>query len=733
VLDRDWRYVFINQAGAALFGRTPADLIGKHIWTEFPEGVGQPFHQAYERAMRTQQPEVFEDHYEPWDRWFENRIYPSPEALSIFYHEITDRKRQEIALRETSGRLAAIIQGTQTGLWDWDLRTNKVRFSREWKAQLGYADAEIGDDFDEWQRRVHPEDLERALERVRRFLASPAPGFENEFRMRHKDGAYRWILARAHVLPGVDGAPERMIGVHLDITQRKSEQLLLEAQNRVLEMVARGAPIDTVLEDLVRSMESLAPGSIGSVLLLDDDGVHVRHAAAPSLPAEFVAAIDGQPIGERAGSCGTAMYRRQAVIVEDITTDPLWDEYRDTAMRFGLRACWSTPILDEGEGALGSFALYWKEPRRPELPQLRAGALAAHVAAIALRRSRQANALRASEAYARRLFEQANDAIHVVGADGRLLDVNERAVEMLGCSRTDLLRMTMDDIVPAEQRARLAPPVEQVVGSEPNVVEGILLRRDGARLPVEISYRRLDDVTFRAVIRDLTERKRAERALKKSFQQIRKLAIGLERAREAERARIARELHDELGQVLTGIKMDLAWIDKRLPDADAAVRERVAITSKLLDEAVTVGRRIASELRPGVLDDLGLGPALKWLARDFGQRSALSVSVSVPDDLVVDDERATAAFRIAQEALTNVSRHAGATHLELRARVEDDTLCIDIVDNGRGMPAEKAETDTLGVLGMRERAATWSGTLEIGPAPGGGTWVQARIPLGPRG
>jgi PAS domain S-box-containing protein len=220
-LDRDWRYTYVNAKAAAIFGRRAEDLIGKHIWTEFPEGVGQPFHRAYERALATQQPTTIEEFYEPYQRWFENRIFPSPEGLTIFFSDVTERKRAELAVREQEARLRLAAHAGNVGLWDWDLETNRVVYSPEWKRQIGYDDHEVSNDFEEWRRRVHPEDLPRALDTVKRYLENPRPDFEQEFRFRHKDGSYRWILARGDVVTGPDGRPRRMLGCHIDLTERK--------------------------------------------------------------------------------------------------------------------------------------------------------------------------------------------------------------------------------------------------------------------------------------------------------------------------------------------------------------------------------------------------------------------------------------------------------------------------------------------------------------------------------
>ena len=179
-----------------------------------------------------------------------------------------------------------------------------------------------------------------------------------------------------------------------DITERKKTQLICTGQNRLLEMIALGAPLEEVLEKLVLLIEAQTPRMLGSVLLLDKDGIHVRHGAAPNLPKEYVKAVNGQPIGPNAGSCGTAMYTDKPVIVTDILIDPLWENYRELAHRYRLRACWSTPIHTSSGKVAGSFAMYYVEPRRPRPDDLRLAELASHIAGIAIERRESEECIR---------------------------------------------------------------------------------------------------------------------------------------------------------------------------------------------------------------------------------------------------------------------------------------------------------------------------------------------------
>jgi PAS domain S-box-containing protein len=172
---------------------------------------------------------------------------------------------------------------------------------------------------------------------------------------------------------------------------------LLEGQNRVLELIAQGSPLPTILDLLLGVIQAQCPGMLCSILLLDPDGIHVRHCAARGLPEAFIRSVDGEPIGPRAGSCGTAAFRHEPVIVEDIATDPLWDRYRELALRYDLRAGWSTPIFDSERRVLGTFAMYFRAPGGPDARHLRLIDISTHVAAIAIARHQRVEALRASE------------------------------------------------------------------------------------------------------------------------------------------------------------------------------------------------------------------------------------------------------------------------------------------------------------------------------------------------
>jgi signal transduction histidine kinase len=253
----------------------------------------------------------------------------------------------------------------------------------------------------------------------------------------------------------------------------------------------------------------------------------------------------------------------------------------------------------------------------------------------------------------------------------------------------------------------------------------------------QTAHHHLQDVVQRrtaALQAEITERKRAEEQLRQSHQQLRALNTRLQEVREEERTRIARELHDELGQVMTGLKMELAWIGKHLAkpgeSLPTTIGHKVAEMTKLINGTIHSVRRISSELRPGLLDDLGLAAAIEWQARDFESRSGIACELAVPADGVnLNRETSTAVFRIFQETLTNVVRHANATKVKVSVCQEGRRVILEVTDNGRGITAGSiSDKSSLGLLGMRERAALFGGEVNFVGVAGQGTTVTVTIP-----
>jgi signal transduction histidine kinase len=261
-------------------------------------------------------------------------------------------------------------------------------------------------------------------------------------------------------------------------------------------------------------------------------------------------------------------------------------------------------------------------------------------------------------------------------------------------------------------------------------------RLDGTPMRIEGDYMVIYDGDGRiaghfGIQRDVTDRHRAGEQIRASRQQLRALAARLQQVREDERTGIAREIHDELGQALTGLKLDIAWMKQRLPRDHAMLTQCASIIQRI-DGTLRAVRRIATELRPSVLDQLGLAAAIEWQGQEFGGRTGIEVVMEMcPDGAPIPDDLGSSAFRILQESLTNVARHAAATRVTIRLEQTQDHITLEVSDNGKGIPPDRLDgTTSLGLVGMRERAVACGGEFTILGLPGLGTTVSLCVPLG---
>ena len=302
-------------------------------------------------------------------------------------HEVTDRQTAQNALADRETRLRDAQRIASLGSFHWDALTNKVSWSEELFAIYGQDPQLFSATYEAYVGQIHPNDRSQVVERIQAAFQA-CNRFAHDYRIIRPDGEIRWVSALGCTLLDAAGKPIAMTGTCQDITERKREASLRQEQSEILEMIARGTPLRLTLDRLIHSIESHGQGMLCSILLLDEDGKHLRHGAAPSLPDAYNSQIDGYAIGPCAGSCGTAAFRREPVIVTDIANDPFWSDVRDLALANGLRACWSTPILDGRDRVLGTFAIYYRNPGAPPPEHQRLVEVATNSAAISILKDR---------------------------------------------------------------------------------------------------------------------------------------------------------------------------------------------------------------------------------------------------------------------------------------------------------------------------------------------------------
>ena len=352
--------------------------------------------------------------------------------------------------------------------------------------------------------------------------------------------------------------------------------------------------------------------------------------------------------------------------------------------------------------------------------------------------------LRESEANYRSIFEAADDGIAIHQMEtGEIIEVNRRHSEMFGFTAEEFRSRGNIDLIsagesPYTQKDALCR-IHKAAQGEPQLFEWKAKDRPGNVFWSEVNLKRVvigGKNRVLALVRDITQRKKAEDELKKSREQLRNLTSHMEFIREEERKHISREIHDELGQALTVLKMDVSWVRKKLLEGQKVLDAKMLETSKFIDETIRTVQRISMDLRPRLLDDAGLVAAMEWHVKDFQNRTGIRCFL---DSGAVNDEhlsqtQSTTLFRIFQEALTNVLRHARAQWVRVLLKEDEKYLLLAIEDDGRGITKDRIDDpNSFGLLGIRERVAFLGGVFDVHGVPGKGTVIKSRIPLDTEG
>ncbi len=434
--------------------------------------------------------------------------------------DITDRKQAESALADSEQRLRACIENTPYVAVQWFDEQGRVTFWNPASEQIfGWSAAEaLGKTLDQL---IHtPEETRAFRALLQEVQASGTPHGPGEYEFHRKNGSPGVCLSTLFPIPAEGGQP-RFACMDVDISARRQADRLVVGQHSLLELIAKGTPSTTVLEQIVRFIEVNAPRLLGSILLLEADGVTLRHGAAPSLPLTYTRAIDGIRAGEGVGACGTAIVRREPVVVVDILTDPLWANYRPLAQAHGLRACWSTPIFSARGEVLGTFACYHRTLHTPTPDEQRLVALGVSLAGTVIERDRAQAALHASEQRFRLLVDNSHDIVVELSLTGEIHYASANLASHLGLAEKDLGAAQLVDRIHPDDRVLVARALRQ-----PHGAATFRFRRGAAEwLWFDAWGRRFTAAgrEVRAVIfaRDVTERHATETAQTKLETQLR--------------------------------------------------------------------------------------------------------------------------------------------------------------------------------------------------------------------
>jgi PAS domain S-box-containing protein len=432
-ISQNGRIVDVNDQFLRMFGCGRAEMIGRDVL----ELVAPESRSSVAESIRLGREEIFEHRLLRHDG---SSFYAEARAKTVrvgdqslrmaALRDITERKQAEQALRESEERYRALVEflpdAVVVSVDDRLVYLNPAGVKMiQAEASEGLAKLIGRSVYDFTPVAFH----EPMRERRRKVLHGGIVEPPIEGPLLRSDGSS--ILVEALAVPFTYAGRPAILNLIRDITERKRAEALTHTQRQVLEMIAIGKPMLETLDALLRMIEAQSPEMLCSILLLDPDGIHIRHGAAPSLPAAYSKAIDGAAIGPSAGSCGTAAFRREAVFVADIASDPLWADYKHLALPHGLRACWSTPIFDAQRSVLGTFAMYFRQPGMPNERHLRLIDMVTQTAAVCVAKHRSDQALRESETRLRMLTDASFEGIGVA-QDGKLIDANDKLVRMLG-------------------------------------------------------------------------------------------------------------------------------------------------------------------------------------------------------------------------------------------------------------------------------------------------------------
>ncbi|MFT3682809.1 MAG: PAS domain S-box protein [Ferruginibacter sp.] len=577
-LNSDLTFTFVNKQAGEILGHLPSQMIGKNIFTGFPETASHTFNEACYNALKNQQYCFVENYYAPLNIWIENDIYPSADGLTVFFKDITFKKNAELALKESEEHYRHLIENMHAGVVVHDPSTAIILVNQEASRLLGLsAGTLMGKTIvdPDWHfiaadgKKIEQEDYPVELViKSKEPLYNLILGIESE---QHSNRV--WVLVNAFPEFDMESNLKQVVVTFVDITDRKKAEEELKYR-----------------EDVLNKAQSIA--KIGSWEL-------------DLQTKKFIWSKEHYRIFDLEGYEGEDLYhqyKKKLYPHEFLKIEALMSRAAAT-----------------GEG----FTLHH----------------------------------------------------HIICNDS-----SEKNILCIG---------------------------ETIKDTDNKVI------------------------TLKGTVQDISEMKKTEERLQKSYEQIRQLAAHLQNIREEERTNMAREIHDELGQQLTGLNMYISWLNKKVQPHDPEIKEKFTNALELIEDTVKLVRKISTKLRPSMLDDLGLIAAIEWQSNEFEKRSGIKTEfVNLTGNLPIPGTVATGLFRIFQESLTNVARHAEASKIIASLERKDGNLVLTIADNGKGFVLnEIGSKKTLGLFGMKERSMVMGGQYEIKTAPGEGTTVCITVPF----
>jgi PAS domain S-box-containing protein len=627
-------------------------------------------------------------------------IYPIATVLlgklMIRQHENWNNKK---ALDISEERWHFALDGAGDGVWDWNPVTNEIYFSKQWRMMLGYAEDEIENIFEEWESRIFPDDKERVFAGLNKFRSGETLFYEAEYRLLCKDDTYKWILTRGKTMQrDIAGRPIRCIGTHKDISDSKNKELLLAHERYLLDGLMEYSPESIYFKDL------------------DSRFIRLNNFTAKALGFNNALEVIGKSDFD--------------FFSNEYATKTFNDEQQ--IIKTGV------PIIEEEKGEWLDGRITWGLSNKMPLKNPEGEIVGTFGISINITERKLAEqALKESEQYTNSILSVIPDLIFVLSVDGVFLDFKSGSSDDLAIPVAEFINKSIFDVLPKSICNKAKTAIDSVMKDRNSNSIEYKLKINSKMNSFECVIVPFGDSRVIAMIRNITVRKHVEEALRTSQEQLKNFAAHLQDVREEERVLLAREIHDELGQILIALKIDLGMLKQTIVrkslDADKeSTLSHFEQVFSLLDKTIKTTRKIMTGLRPEVLEMIGFSEAVRLHILEFEERHQLKCTFkNSTSNLQLNSQQSLALFRILQEALTNVAKHADATQVVVTLSLQDGKVIMKIEDNGKGLDEDlKVKRDSYGLIGMHERVFLLNGELSITGKPGNGTCVLVEIPYG---
>jgi PAS domain S-box-containing protein len=752
LMDRAGNIITCNESAVTIFGAERDRLIGQSAvqstyrsvyedGTDFP----QEQHPAFVTLTTGRSMQNIVMGVEVADRpriWLSINTEPlyysqsssQPDAVVVSFVDITEKKvaelelkKSEQQLREYSDRINNILDSITDGFIAVDNELKIFLWNRVFEKSTGISSVQA---------------VGKHITEVFQGMGSDLPARLQQALVERKSVVEEYYSKEHHMWFETTAFPS-MQGLFIyfrDVTKRKAQESLLALEKNVLEVNARPqAGLKTTTDYLLAGIEQMFEGIYCSVIALMEDGRTIDTLSAPSLPSAYTAAIKGLMIGPRAGSCGTAMYLKQNVIVENIATSELWEAYGDLPFQYNLHACWSFPILSSQNKVLASFAVYNSHPKLPSAEELEVFERTVNILRIIIENKQAEEKIKVSNERYLLATMATNDAIWDWDVTTNNLYWGEGFHGLFGYKAgyfSNNIGLWEAGIHPLD-RERVLESLNHFIQSNSQQVwqeEYRFRKSNGNYVLVSdrgfLIYNQHAQVSrMVGSMQDITEKREMEKQLlKQELDKQKLIAQAVVDAQEKERSLIGKELHDNVNQILSTAKLYLEVARTDDNERDSLIE----MSTHNISDAINEIRTISRSLVPSSIGDLGLVESIQDLVESIKLTRKLQVEFYHHDgiDEIMSEQQKLMLFRITQEQVNNVMKHANAQNLVIALTTDEDSINITITDDGRGFDADQVRHKKgVGLSNIASRAELFNGTVNIDTAPGKGCSLSIIIPI----